>query len=49
MLNGGRLVGISSAKGTTGYGALVGGSPKVVSVPGDVSGLERLLALAMAA
>jgi hypothetical protein len=49
-LNGGQLVGIADNKGTTGFGAVVGGAAKTFgAAAGHVPVLERLLALDMAA
>ncbi len=49
-LNGGQLVGIADNKGTTGYGAVVGGAAKTFgAAAGHVPVLERLLALDIAA
>lgn len=48
--NGGQLVGIADYKGTTGYGAVVGGAAKTFgTAAGHVPVLEHLLALDMAA
>jgi hypothetical protein len=49
-LNGGQLVGIADEKGTTGYGAVVGGAAKTFGAAAThLSVLERLLALDMTA
>ena len=49
-LNGGQLVGAANNKGTTGYGAVVGGAAKYFGSPsGHIPAAVRLLALAMAA
>ena len=48
VLNGGKLLGVSDNKGTTGYGVVIGGAPTLIGSK-DLAGLERLLSLAMAA
>jgi hypothetical protein len=48
VLNGGKLLGVSDNKGTTGYGVVIGGSPTLIGSK-DLSGLEHLLTLDMAA
>jgi len=49
-LNGGQIVGVANNKGTTGYGALVGGAAKNFgAAAGHVPAVEKLLALGMAA
>jgi hypothetical protein len=49
-LNGGQIVGVADNKGTTAYGAAVGGQAKTFgAAAGHVPALERLLALDMAA
>ena len=47
-LNGGKLLGVSDNKGTTGYGVVIGGAPPLIGSK-DLEGLERLLSLDMAA
>jgi hypothetical protein len=49
QLNGGQLYGVSTSKGTTGYGVVLGGSPKTVVSRAHLSDLEHLVALAMKA
>jgi hypothetical protein len=49
VLNGGRLVGVSNNKGTTGYGVVVGGSPALITVSKELPRLEHLLSLDEAA
>lgn len=49
-LNGGQLVGVADNKGTTGFGTMLGGIPKLVGAPkGRVTALESLIKLDMAA
>lgn len=49
-LNGGELVGVGDSKGTKAWGALVGGSPKLLGSPSShVTALEHLIDLDIAA
>ena len=49
-VNGGQIVGVADNKGTTGYGAVLGGPAKLLGTPSShVSAVEKLLALGMAA
>lgn len=49
-VNGGQLVGLANYKGSTGYGAVIGGAAKTFgSAASYVSALKKLLALAIAA
>ena len=49
-LNGGQVIGIADNKGTTGYGALVGGAAKSFGPPaGHIPALKRLLTLDISA
>jgi hypothetical protein len=49
QLNGGKLFAVADNKGTTGYGALIGGAPSLINTTKDLPELEKLLAFDISA